>query len=297
MNGYTSGIVALKVRGLKRTQPCMPALGVFADPRVVATAPQRMTAAGVGDFLSKASSSTDWRAAHLIRGDYFCERPREFFEGVQERLLAAAPAVGRGEPEAIAVVLDALLLSGFSMVVAGSSAPASGGEHLISHYLDMKHALYGTPNDLHGTQVGVATVHCLQLWERALAVEPAGLDIEALAAAQPPEEVIDARIVEDWGPTVGQEVREQWAEKRLDPDGLRGQLRRFCDLLPQLREDLEQDLLPSATVAEAIRASGGPAEPDGLEAPVEEYRRALESARYIRNRFTVLDLAAELGIG
>ncbi len=65
MNGYTSAIVALKVRGLKRTIPCAPALGVFADPEVVATAPQRMTAAGVADFLSKCSSAADWRAAHL----------------------------------------------------------------------------------------------------------------------------------------------------------------------------------------------------------------------------------------
>ena len=37
-----------------------------------------------------------------------------------------------------------VLLSGFGMVIAGSSAPASGGEHLISHYVDMKHALYGS---------------------------------------------------------------------------------------------------------------------------------------------------------
>ncbi|MBI5091052.1 MAG: iron-containing alcohol dehydrogenase [Candidatus Hydrogenedentes bacterium] len=129
MNGYTSAIVALKVKGLKRTAPCAPALGVFADPDVVATAPARMAAAGVGDFLSKCSSSSDWRAAHFLRGGYYCERPREFFEGTQEKLLAAAPRVGKGESGAIADVLEALLLSGLSMVVAGSSAPARVANH------------------------------------------------------------------------------------------------------------------------------------------------------------------------
>lgn len=296
MNGYTSGIVALKVRGLKRTQPCAPALGVFADPAVVATAPQRMLAAGVGDFLSKASSSTDWRAAHLIRGDYFCERPREFFEGVQERLLAAAPAVGRAEHEAVAAVLDALLLSGLSMVVAGSSAPASGGEHLLSHYLDMKHSLYGTPNDLHGTQVGVGTVHCLGLWEKVLALEPADIDIEALLDAQPSEDAIDGCIAQDWGPAVSQEVRAQWAQKRLDREALRKELLHVRELLPTLRDELEKDLLPSTVVADAIRAAGGPVEAEGLEAPAQEFRKAIKTARYIRNRFTILDLAAELCI-
>jgi glycerol-1-phosphate dehydrogenase [NAD(P)+] len=190
MNGYTSSIVALKVRGLKRTLPCTPALGIFADPRIAATAPLRMTAAGIADFLSKASSSSDWRAGHFLRGGYYCERPREFFEGTQERLLEAAPRVASGDVDAVGVVMEALLLSGLSMVVAGSSAPASGGEHLISHYLDMKSALYGLHHDLHGAQVGVGTLHCLRLWESILATS--SFDVDACIAAQPDEATIDA---------------------------------------------------------------------------------------------------------
>jgi glycerol-1-phosphate dehydrogenase [NAD(P)+] len=180
----------LKVRGLKRTLPCTPALGIFADPRIAATAPLRMTAAGIADFLSKASSSSDWRAGHFLRGGYYCERPREFFEGTQERLLEAAPRVASGDVDAVGVVMEALLLSGLSMVVAGSSAPASGGEHLISHYLDMKSALYGLHHDLHGAQVGVGTLHCLRLWESILATS--SFDVDACIAAQPDEATIDA---------------------------------------------------------------------------------------------------------
>ncbi|MEX2016245.1 MAG: iron-containing alcohol dehydrogenase, partial [Candidatus Hydrogenedentales bacterium] len=148
MNGYTSGIVALKVNGLKRTLPCTPAAGIFADPAVAATAPQRMVAAGIADFLSKCSSATDWRVGYALRSGYYTEEPRKLFTGTTERVLCAAQRIGRGETAAYATVLDALMLSGYSMVLAGSSAPASGGEHLISHYLDMKSALYGMPHDL-----------------------------------------------------------------------------------------------------------------------------------------------------
>ena len=202
MNGYSSAIVALKIRGLKRTMPCKPATGIFAEPSVVATAPQRMLAAGVADFLSKCSSSADWQAAHMLRGDYYCHRPREFNEGIQEKLLANASAIGKAEPDAVRLVLDALLLSGFGMVVAGSSAPASGGEHLLSHFIDMKHALYGTANDLHGTQVGVATVYTLGLWEKILELEAADIDIEALLSVQLDDAVIKDIIFEDWGEAV-----------------------------------------------------------------------------------------------
>ncbi len=293
MNGYTSSIVALKVRGLKRTLLCAPALGVFADLEVVATAPARMTAAGVGDFLSKAPSLADWRAANILRGCYYCPRPREFGEEIQERILAASASVGQGEPEAIGMVLEGLLLTGLAMVVAGSSAPASGGEHLISHYLDMKHALYNTPNDLHGAQVGVATVYALDLWQQVLALDHAALELDRLVARQPSEEQIRAWVENDWGP-VAPEVLAQWCEKALNPEQLRAELERFQARLPELQDALREDLLPAATVAQAIEQAGGPAKPQDLNAPLEEYQKAQRFARFLRNRFTILDLAAEL---
>ncbi|HPO14495.1 MAG TPA: iron-containing alcohol dehydrogenase [Candidatus Hydrogenedentes bacterium] len=296
MNGYTSGITALKIRGLKRTQPCRPVTGIFANPEVIATAPQRMLAAGVADFLSKCSSAADWRASHLLRGDYYCHRPREFNEGIQERLFEAAPAVGRAEPEAVRLVMEALLLSGFGMVIAGSSAPASGGEHLISHYLDMKHALYNTANDLHGTQVGVGTVHALGLWEKVLALDPKDVDVNALADAHPSPEQIREHVLADWGTQVGEEVWAQWTQKAPSTEKLREELERFKRMLPELREALGEDIQPAAVVARCIETSGGPIGPEDLYAPVEEYQKALKAARYLRNRFTILDLAAELGI-
>lgn len=296
MNGYTSAIVALKVRGLKRTLPCKPATGIFADPAIAATAPQRMTAAGVADFLSKCSSAADWRAAHILRGEYYCHRPREFNEGIQERLFQRAEAVGRGEPEAVKLVLEALLLSGFGMVLAGSSAPASGGEHLLSHYLDMKHALYGTGNDFHGTQVGVGTVYTLGLWEKILAVDPEMLDIEKCIAAQPAQEQVREWVFGDWGPGVGEEVWAQWNEKVLTAEQLRAELEKFKEELPRLRRELREDLQPAATVARCIEQCGGPVTPEGVHAPVQEFEKAKRMGRFLRNRFTVLDLAAELGI-
>ena len=295
MNGYTSSIVAMKVRGLKRTSPVTPALGVFADPAVVATAPTKMAAAGVGDFLSKASSSSDWYAAHFLRGEYYCRRPSDFFEGTHERLLEAAPRVAQRDPDAVAVVLEALLLAGFSMVVAGSSAPASGGEHLISHYLDMKHATKNTPNDLHGAQVGVGTVYALRLWEQVLALDPASMDVEALLDRQPSEEQIEQWINDDWG-SVGPEVLAQWRQKTLDRERMRIEIEKFRNGLSELRTALERELLPAETVARAIREAGGATRPEDLLAPVEEYYNAVRFARFLRNRFTILDLAAELGV-
>ncbi|HRI87401.1 MAG TPA: iron-containing alcohol dehydrogenase [Candidatus Hydrogenedentes bacterium] len=296
MNGYTSGITAIKVRGLKRTVPCTPALGVFADPAAVATAPPRMAAAGVADYLSKCSAGADWRVANFLRGEYYDENALQFYEGALERVLETAALVGAGDPEAIAVALEALLLSGLSMLVAGSSAPASGGEHLISHFIDMKQAIYGTPNDLHGVQVGVATVHCLGLWERVLALDAKTIDPDALAAAQPSDDTIVKWAIEDWGETIGKEVIAQWRQKARSRNAMRDEIVKFRDNIDSIRAAVQKDLLPASTVAAAIRAAGGPTTPEGMTAPLETYEAALKRARYIRNRFTILDLAAELGV-
>lgn len=50
-------------------------------------------------------------------------------------------------------LLDSLAMSGIANEIAGSSAPTSGSEHLISHALDK---MLETPQ-LHGIQVGIAT--------------------------------------------------------------------------------------------------------------------------------------------
>jgi len=51
------------------------------------------------------------------------------------------------------------VLSGVAMEIAGSSRPASGSEHLISHALD----IFGKKPGVHGLQVGVATYLCALL--------------------------------------------------------------------------------------------------------------------------------------
>jgi glycerol-1-phosphate dehydrogenase [NAD(P)+] len=55
--------------------------------------------------------------------------------------------------EGIRLLATSLMLNGIAMEICGSSRPASGSEHLISHALD---ATSSRPR-LHGLQVGVAS--------------------------------------------------------------------------------------------------------------------------------------------
>ena len=62
-----------------------------------------------------------------------------------------------GDPEAMRALARTLVLSGHGMTICGGSHPASQGEHLISHYIDM-FAPPGRAPFFHGEQVAVATL-------------------------------------------------------------------------------------------------------------------------------------------
>ena len=85
--------------------------------------------------------------------------------------------------------------------MAETSAPASGGEHLISHTLDMMSQLDNTPHDLHGRQVGVGTILSAEIYRRVMDLESPEFRVPDLS--------VDTSF---WG-KLGKNVEEQYKEK------------------------------------------------------------------------------------
>ena len=80
MNGYTSAISALYVGGLKSTVPVRAALGVYADPEVVAQAPLELQLAGFGDLCSKPFAGADAAIAAILTGQKVWNLPTEMVD-------------------------------------------------------------------------------------------------------------------------------------------------------------------------------------------------------------------------
>jgi glycerol-1-phosphate dehydrogenase [NAD(P)+] len=75
------------------------------------------------------------------------------------------------QPAAIEALFNALLYSGIAMTIIGTSAPASGGEHLLSHTLDMMSGIDGVAHDLHGRQVGLGALFTSAIYDRIFQIE------------------------------------------------------------------------------------------------------------------------------
>ncbi len=151
-DGFSSASASLIVNGKRTSVPAKLAYGIIVDTEVIKTAPRRFIYSGIGDMLSKITALYDWlyeeKCGVTVVNDFavmiakkavnsFVRTP---YESIQDNLF-------------LKELLDSLAMSGIANEIAGSSAPTSGSEHLISHALDK---LLEHPQ-LHGIQVGIAT--------------------------------------------------------------------------------------------------------------------------------------------
>ena len=282
MNGYTSANVAPTIGGVKSLLRSRPAAAVVSTPGVLKSAPYEMTAAGLGDVLAKSVSSADWLMNSRLFGDYYCAQAVGLIAQIEPLYLECPKALRAGDASATEALFQALLLTGAAMTMAESSAPASGGEHMISHTLDMMDSLDGAGHDLHGRQVGVGTVIASELYRRLLA-------IERPVFREPP--AVDAKF---WG-ALAPSIQQEYA-KKLPRLAQVAKSLSTGDAWENLRAELSAMVRPSEVIRDCLRDAGAAWRPADIGCDAARVRTALLHAHEIRSRVTVLDLAWMTGI-
>ncbi len=295
MNGFTSAIAAILSQGVKRTIAAHLPVAVVADVRVLATAPASMMRAGLGDMLSKPVSTADWKLAHLIKGDYYCDLPLRLVEDAERVCRSAAAAIGRGEVEGVQPLTQALLLSGCSMAVAGSSSPASGGEHLLSHYWDMTAHQHGRQENLHGAQVGVATLVTATLYEKLQQLDPSRIDLDGLRRQYPDWHRLKLTMQRIHGPLADAVIPEA-GKKYLPLEQKEQEWQFILHNWSRIWQELSAILLPADRIREVLLTAGAPTTIRALGISPDELRTAFLHARDIRGRYTVLDFAHDIDV-
>ena len=138
-------------------------LFVFLSMPTLVTAPVASVRAGLGDLLANPLALRDWALAANKGHDEVDQRAWdlsvESFELI-EPVLEDDPAVAANDPAFHRRLADALVLSGLSMICSGTSRPASGGEHEISHALDELHGGIA----MHGAQVAFGCIVSVALY-------------------------------------------------------------------------------------------------------------------------------------
>lgn len=133
---------------------------IIADTVVLSKAPKRLILSGMGDLLGKLVSVKDWRLAHMLRGEYYGEYAAQLALMSAKHVIRFHELIASGSPEGVRLLAEALISSGVSMCIAGSSRPASGSEHLFAHALE----LIAPGAALHGEAVAIGTVLMLYIY-------------------------------------------------------------------------------------------------------------------------------------
>ncbi|HVN73500.1 MAG TPA: NAD(P)-dependent glycerol-1-phosphate dehydrogenase [Methanoregula sp.] len=136
-----------------------PPIAIIADTGIIASAPHRLLAAGCADVISNYTAILDWELAHRVKGEPMSEYAIALSKMTAEILVENAQIIKPHMEQSARFVIKALVSSGVAMSIAGSSRPASGGEHKFSHALDR----LAPGKALHGESCGIGTIISMYL--------------------------------------------------------------------------------------------------------------------------------------
>jgi glycerol-1-phosphate dehydrogenase [NAD(P)+] len=299
VNGFTDDQSVLLVKGVKRTTPTRWPDALVADAEVLLGAPLALNLAGVGDLAAMFTAPADWQFAHALgMADSYSATVVDLVRVHGQHVLAAAGGLARSEPAAVTTLAEVLALSGISMGVAGTTAPASGMEHTVSHLIEMSMNRRGREAAYHGATVGVTSILAARLWWKVRA----RLEADPRPSLSfPSPDVMDARVRDafaalDPSGEMGEECwrlyakkLERWTANRARLEGADWK---------SIAVHVGQHLIEPLELAGALGSAGAPVLLSQLDPPVDAElgRWALSNCHLMRDRFTVADLAFFMGM-
>lgn len=281
MNAYTTATASVSSGGFKRSITCKGAQGIFFDLSVLANCPPRLISAAFADVICRTTSQVDWLLSHLLFDTAYDETPYTLLAYDEPDMIANAHRILNGDTDALGMLTRISAIMGLGTRFTGTTHSGSMAEHMISHYIDMfageKH-----PRTSHGEQVGVATITMSQLHNQILNSNVAPV----LQATRIPERWIKQNFPTD----VAGNMLEQTTLKAVDArqcDALNDRLQTQWDTL---RAPLLERMLPYQEVHDAMKAAGCQITASELGLDTQFYKEAVKGARYIRDRYSMLDL-------
>lgn len=163
-DGFTADICSIIIDGQKKSIPMQAADAVITDMDVVSGAPMFLTIAGVQDIMAKYVSIADWKIAHIVSGEYFCEKVCAMAQEALDIMVRCAKELAEGKKPDFEAMAYTQMLSGLTMQILSNSRAASGGEHLVAHLVEMKPKGFKNAHGLHGECVGVGTLMCAKAY-------------------------------------------------------------------------------------------------------------------------------------
>lgn len=284
MDGFASDSAPLIKDNFKISYPCRQPDAIIADSDILAAAPAELKSAGYGDIIAKYIAITDWKASHYCNtGEAYCENIVSFVRSAVDFVVAATDDILANSPSSAEKIMDALVMTGCSMQLAKNTRPASGSEHVISHFWEIHKLENGIWPDYHGKKVGLACTLVIPIYKSLLSVESIG--------NPGPENLNLPDILSHYGASCRDQVTAYNVPSICDSIDYVSLASHWDDI----RESIKNDLPDTSALISLMKRAGCVTEISEAHISPEFAREALIYSPYMRRRVTLLRLWRHLG--
>ncbi|MEZ4660506.1 MAG: iron-containing alcohol dehydrogenase [Caldilineaceae bacterium] len=197
--------------------------------------------------------------------------------------------IGSASEQGAEILFNNLVESGYCMLDFGDSRPASGTEHHISHFIEMRLLQQGQKARLHGAKVGVATVRTAQLYDRIKQLAQSEAATLIGQAVQPTAAAEEAAIRAAYGDLADELLREQAPFIHMSAADYSALKEEIVEQWPQIQA-IAQQVPAAAEITKWLKAVGAPTTPAELGISDDEFELAYNHGHYLRQRFTIRKL-------
>lgn len=294
MDGYASATSSMARDGLKISLNSTCPLVIIADLNVLCGAPMRMLQSGLGDMVAKYISICEWRIANLLVDEPFCPVIAQMVRDAVSKCIQNAKGLAARDPDAVAAVMEGLVVTGLAMSYAGLSRPASGMEHYFSHIWDMRGPEFGTATSTHGIQCGIGTLLSIAVYDQIRQITPDGE--KALAfVSRFDTEAWNEKLSRFLGNGAAAMIAGEKKEGKYDVQKHAPRLERIIRLWPQILAIIRQEIPDYKAVLDALLAVGAPTQPEEIGLTKDEVRTAFLMTKDIRDKYIASRILWDLG--
>ena len=272
MDGFASDTAPIIENNFKNSWKAEQPEIIIADTKILAKSPVELKAAGFGDMVAKYIGILDWKIANLLIDEYYCPAVADITMQGLNKVVALADKVTEEDEAAAGSIMEGLVLSGIGMKLAMSSRPASGAEHVVSHFWECYKLARGIWPEFHGKKVGVASVLINRIYrniaDRVETVDPIAdpTDWDDVRAQFSPEQIPELMKLNT--PTITDKIDTA----------------RLKECWPEIRRLIKEILPTDDELMAMMKAAGAVTEPEDVHISPELLVTGLRYHSYMRYR-------------
>lgn len=269
MNGYLSQNASIEIDGIKQSLPAQLPVAVVCDLKILATAPQCLVAAGIGDAMCFYNCWFDWLLSNLFFQTKFTNKPFLLLKKAMSQFIDNYQNYQLNDLALLKILTNILLLSGWGMTLANGSYPASQGEHILAHYLTTEHKK-AFAHMLHGEIIAFTTITTNLIQQQILhKLQQNSLNTNIKSGN------------DFFHNTIWQNCQTDYCNK-IKTNAVKINQQKVYQKLAKI-------YLPTIKLINIFKHFSIKYQPSDLPISPQQYQSAINNAKYIRSRITCLD--------